>query len=69
MAAPPQVLAWASATLNCFCTVSDSKVAVLDREGVSAACSIVMVSWCHDQNSGTRLFRAIYFSIGTMCLY
>jgi len=28
-----QVLAWASATLNCFCTVSDSKVAVLDREG------------------------------------
>merc|ERR1719228_1645236 len=28
----PQVLAWASAQLNCFCTVSDSKVAILDKE-------------------------------------
>ena len=30
--AATQVLAWASATLNCFCTVSDSKVAILDSE-------------------------------------
>ena len=27
------VLAWASAQLNCFCTVSDSKVAILDKSG------------------------------------
>jgi len=31
-AATTQVLAWASASLHCFCTVSDSKVAILDRE-------------------------------------
>jgi len=28
----PEVLAWASAQLNCFCTVSDSKVAILDKD-------------------------------------